>query len=93
LFCQVSFIIDRWNEDFLKRVTKALDIPPYQLLADEPVIPYSEIKKHTKPSDLCEQIKFFSDPLSLGPGVEISEIPPLRLSPLPEKVPAKGLQI
>ncbi len=80
----------RWNEDFLKKAAKVLNIPIYQLLADEPVIPYSQIKKHTEPSDAYEQIKFFSDPLSLGPGVEISEIPPSDYLPFLKKWLPRG---
>lgn len=80
----------RYNEDLLNKISDALNIPIYQLLADEPLIPYSQIKKHTEPSEEFEQIKFFSDPLSLGPGVEISEIPPSDYLPFLKKWLPKG---
>ncbi|MCX7974065.1 MAG: helix-turn-helix domain-containing protein [Candidatus Aminicenantes bacterium] len=80
----------RLNEDFLERIAAALEVPLYQLLAEEPLIPYSQIKKYTEPSELYEQIKFFSDPLSLGPGVEISEIPPSDYLPFLKKWLPRG---
>lgn len=80
----------RWNEDFLNKASKALGIPPYQLLSDEPLIPFSQIKKHTEPPEALEYIKFFLEPLPLGPGVELSEYPPNDYVPFLKKWLPRG---
>ncbi|MDH7513511.1 MAG: S24 family peptidase [Clostridiales bacterium] len=80
----------RYNEDLINKIAKALNIPAYQLLADEPLIPYSQIKKHTEPPEAVDLIKFFLEPLPLGPGVEISDFPPNDYIPFPKKWLPKG---
>jgi transcriptional regulator with XRE-family HTH domain len=81
----------RINEEFINLVAKALGVPPFQLFSDRPLVPYNQIKKFEgAEKDDYEQIKFFSDPLSLGPGVEISEIPPSDYLPFLKKWLPKG---
>jgi len=84
----------RFNEDFLKKVSLTLGVPPYQLLADEPLIPYSQAKEqhasHFVTDERYENIKLFPDALSLGPGVEMSEIPPSDYLPFLKKLLPKG---
>jgi len=81
----------RWNEDILIKIASALNIPPYQLLADEPLIPYSEMPKYEgKLNEYWEKIKIFPDAISLGPGVEISEIPPEDYVLFPKKFLPRG---
>lgn len=84
----------RYNEDHLKKIAAALGLPVYQLLAEEPVVPYRQVREdhaayHLVP-DHFEKIKLFDDPLSLGPGNEISEIPPTDYIPFMKKYLPKG---
>jgi len=84
----------RYNEDFLKKVELALGIPIFQLLSDEPLVPYRQVREehaayHTAHEEM-ENIKFFEDTLSLGPGNELSEIPPSEFLPFMKKLLPRG---
>jgi phage repressor protein C with HTH and peptisase S24 domain len=84
----------RFNEDFLKKVSAALDIPSYQLLADEQLIPYFQVRDEHASAHLVperfEKVKLFEDSLSLGPGNEIAEIPPADYLPFLKKLLPRG---
>jgi len=84
----------RYNEDMINKLAEALNISVYQLFSDEPLIPYREAKEqhasHFLTDERYENIKLFSDSLSLGPGVEISEIPPSDYLPFLKKLLPKG---
>jgi len=84
----------RFNEDWLHKVSKALGVQPYELFADEPLVPYSKVRdEHAQlglPADNFESIKLFDDPLSLGPGNEISEIPPSEYLPFLKRYLPRG---
>lgn len=84
----------RWNEDFLNKISKVLKIEPSELLADEPLIPYSHAKEqhasHFLTDERYENIKLFPDSVSLGPGNVISEIPPSDYLPFLKKLLPKG---
>lgn len=80
--------------EILLRAADALKIPAYNLFSTKPLIEYIQIKDKyeitsIRPDDF-EQIKLFSDPLSLGPGVEISEIPPSDYLPFLKKWLPRG---
>lgn len=91
----------RYNERFLNQISEALNIPAYQLLADKPVVPYVaqeprlifEVRDQKAPYGRAadyEAIKFFPDPISLGPGYELSEIPPEDFAPILKRFLPRG---
>ena len=91
----------RYNERLLTQISNALNVPIYQLLAEVPVVPYQakepqlvfEVRDarapYGKPTDF-EAVKLFSDPVSLGPGYEISEIPPENYAPILKRALPRG---
>lgn len=84
----------RYNEDHLKKISAALGVPAFQLLSDEPLVPYIQVREehaayHLVPEHF-EKIKLFEDALSLGPGNEISEIPPADYIPFMKKYLPRG---
>lgn len=84
----------RFNEDWLNKIAGALGVEPYELLADKPVVPYFQVREehaayHLVPEHF-EKIKLFDDALSLGPGNEISEIPPSDYIPFMKKYLPRG---
>lgn len=84
----------RLNEDTLKQLAEALGVPIYSFFTEERLVPYRQVREehaayHTAHEDM-ENIKFFEDPLSLGPGNEISEIPPSEFLPFMKKLLPRG---
>jgi transcriptional regulator with XRE-family HTH domain len=84
----------RYNEDLLNKIAEALAVPIFQLFANEPLVPYPQVREEHAAAylvpDHFEKIKLFSDPLSLGPGNEISEIPPSDYIPFMKKYLPRG---
>ncbi|NLH75551.1 MAG: hypothetical protein GX465_00750 [Acidobacteria bacterium] len=84
----------RYNEDLLNKIAKALDVPVYQLFADEPLVPFPQVRdEHAAAAlvpDRFEKIKLFEDALSLGPGNDVSEIPPADYLPFLKKYLPRG---
>jgi transcriptional regulator with XRE-family HTH domain len=84
----------RYNEDWLNKIAKALGVEPYELLSEKPLVPYVQVRDehavYTTAPDSFEKIKFFEDPLSLGPGNEISEIPPSEYLPFMKRLLPRG---
>lgn len=79
--------------DFLFNLAHVLNIPEYEIFSDQPLVPYESrepIMKFNMPEGELEGIKFFEDPLSLGPGNEISEIPPSEYLPFLKKLLPRG---
>ncbi|MBE3109692.1 MAG: helix-turn-helix domain-containing protein [Acidobacteria bacterium] len=84
----------RFNEDWLKKISEALGVEPWQLLSDQELVPYPQVREehaqYILTSDRFENIKLFDDPLSLGPGNEISEIPPSDYLPFLKRYLPRG---
>jgi len=83
----------RFNEDWLNKISKALGVEPYQLLADRPLVPYEDKEPQmifNSPEGDYEGIKLFPDPISLGPGYELSEMVPEDYAPLLKSMLPKG---
>lgn len=70
----------RFNEDMLNKIAAALDVPLFKLFSEEELVPYPLVREEHAASLLVserfEKIKLFEDSLNLGPGNEITEIPP-----------------
>ncbi|MCJ7746920.1 MAG: hypothetical protein MUP27_04185 [Desulfobacterales bacterium] len=85
----------RFNEHWLNKISKALGVEPWQLLADRPLVPY-EAKEPTlvfnSPEGQYEGIKLFEDPVSLGPGFELSQMVPVDYAPILKKLLPKGYE-
>lgn len=86
----------------LFKIANALRVPPHKLLSSEPLIPWrekeSEIKGHaaeavagykTSP-EAYEPVKLFNEMLSLGPGVELSQLVPDDFAPILKKMLPRG---
>lgn len=83
----------RFNEDFLNKLSKALNIPVYELLSEKPLIPYEDkepILKFNMPEAELEGIKLFENPVSLGPGYDLSEMVPKDYIPIPKSLLPRG---
>ena len=83
----------RFNEDFLNKLSKALNIPVYELLSDKPLIPYEDkepILNFNMPEAELEGIKLFENPVSLGPGYDLSEMVPKDYIPIPKTLLPRG---
>lgn len=84
----------RYNEDWLKKIAEALGVQPYELLSDKPLVPYPQVRdEHAAAAlvgDRFEKIKLFEDALSLGPGNDVSEIPPADYLPFLKKYLPRG---
>jgi len=84
----------RYNEDWLNKISEALGVQPYELLSDKPLIPYVQVREeHAQyglTPDHYEKIKLFEDPLSLGPGNEVSDVPPADYLPFLKKYLPRG---
>ncbi|OGD21582.1 MAG: hypothetical protein A2Y69_10840 [Candidatus Aminicenantes bacterium RBG_13_59_9] len=85
----------------LLKLSRALEIQPYALFSDKNLVHYQEktpdIKFEVRERGLIsgstsayEAIKLFQDPLSLGPGWEISDEPPIDYAPLQKKFLPRG---
>ena len=80
--------------DVLEKISKHLKIETYSLFSKSYLVPYLEVREeqasyHTAHEEM-ENIKFFEDPLSLGPGYEISEIPPSEFLPFMKRLLPRG---
>jgi transcriptional regulator with XRE-family HTH domain len=84
----------RLNEDTLKKLAEALGVPIYSFFTNERLVPYLQVREEHAAAylipDHFEKIKLFEDPLSLGPGNEISEIPPSDYIPFMKKYLPRG---
>jgi phage repressor protein C with HTH and peptisase S24 domain len=85
----------RFNEDWLNKIAKALEVEPWQLLSDRPLIPY-ESKEPTlvfnMPDGEIEGVKVFDTPACLGPGFNMDECAPSGYMPIPKKDLPRGFK-
>jgi phage repressor protein C with HTH and peptisase S24 domain len=83
----------RFNEHWLNKISKALGVEPWQLLADRPLVPY-ESKDPTlvfnMPEGEIEGVKVFDTPACLGPGYNMDECTPASYMPIPKKDLPRG---
>ncbi len=84
----------RFNEDWLNKIASALHVEPWQLFSEEELVPYPRVRdEHAAAAlvpDRFEKIKLFEDALSLGPGNDVSEIPPTDYLPFLKKYLPRG---
>ncbi len=83
----------RYNEDMINKISRALKIPIPQLFSEHPLVPYEDKEPRlifNSPEGDYEGIKLFSDPISLGPGYELSEMAPEDYIPIPKAMLPKG---
>ncbi len=83
----------RFNEDWLNKIAKALEVEPWQLLSDRLLVPY-ESKEPTlvfnMPEGEIEGVKVFDTPACLGPGFNMDECAPAGYMPIPKKDLPRG---
>lgn len=80
--------------DVLDKISKRLGVEPYSFFSKDSLVPYLQVREehavyHTS-RDEMENVKYFEDPLSLGPGTEISEIPPSEYLPFLKRFLPRG---
>jgi len=83
----------RFNEHYIEKIAKALDVPVYELFSNKPLVPYEAKEPRlifNSPEGDFEGIKLFPDPISLGPGYELSEIPTDEYAPILKSMLPKG---
>lgn len=83
----------RFNEDWLNKISKALNVEPWQLLADRPLVPYEPKGPSlifNMPKGNIEGVKVLDTPACLGPGYNMDECQPIGYMPIPKKDLPKG---
>ena len=79
--------------DFLVQIANVLKVPLYEFFSDKPLIPYEDkepILKFNMPEAELEGIKLFENPVSLGPGYDLSEMVPKDYIPIPKTLLPRG---
>ena len=79
--------------EFLLKIANVLDITLYKLTSDVPLAPYGDkepILKFNMPEAELEGIKLFENPVSLGPGYDLSEMVPKDYIPIPKALLPQG---
>ena len=85
----------RFNEHWLNKIAAALNVEPWQLLSDRPLVPYESkepVLNFNMPEGDIEGIKVFDAPACLGPGYNMDECRPVGYMPIPKDDLPKGFK-
>jgi len=77
----------------LIEIAEILKIPLYEFFVEKPLVPYEDkepILKFNMPEAELEGIKLFENPVSLGPGYDLSEMVPKDYIPIPKSLLPRG---